>query len=81
MKHEREWYTCDRCGKEIAAESIAIINFFEYGTFPYEIPSFGLDDERGNIAIHTFEHANKKYELCSECNEDFERFMRNENTN
>lgn len=77
LKHQKEWHTCDRCGKEIATETMGIINFSEYGTFPNEIPSFGLDDERGNITICAFEHANKKYELCSECEKDFERFMRN----
>lgn len=78
MKHEREWHTCDRCGKEIATETMGIIIFSEYGTSLNEIPAFGLGDEKGNIAIHTFEHVNKKYELCSECEKDFERFMRNE---
>ena len=81
MKHEREWHTCDRCGKEITTETMGIINFFEYGTFPYEIPSFGLDDERGNIAIRTFEHNSYVLFTCSKCEKNFERFMKNENTN
>ena len=67
--------------EKIAAESMVIINFSEYGTFPNEIPSFGLDDERGNIIVCAFEHVNKKYELCSKCGKNFERFMKNENTN
>lgn len=59
MKHQKEWRTCDRCGKEITTETMGIINFSEYGTSPNEIPSFGLDDERGNIIICAFEHVNK----------------------
>lgn len=81
MKHEREWHTCDRCEKEITTETMGIINFSKYGTSPNEILSFGLDDERGNIVICASEHVNKKYELCSKCEKNFERFMKNENTN
>lgn len=67
MKHQKEWYTCDRCGAEIDFFERSIISRKVYrigGLF------FGKDiDEYKSI---------DGFELCPKCRKDFERFMRNE---
>jgi RNA polymerase-binding transcription factor DksA len=54
MKHEKEWHTCDRCGKEIKVGLLCMNSITRSGIL------------------------NVTYDLCNECMEDFERFMRNE---
>ena len=53
MKHQKEWHTCDRCGKEIVGQ-----------LWMNTITSSGI--------------LNMTYDLCNECMEEFEEFMRNE---
>ena len=55
MKHEKEWYTFDRCGKEIKVGLLCMNSITRSGIL------------------------NMTYDLCHECMEDFERFMKNEN--
>lgn len=55
MKHQKEWFTCDRCGKEIKVWLLCTKSITRKGIL-------------NNIT----------YDLCNECMEDFERFMRNE---
>lgn len=54
MEHERKWYTCDRCGKEIKVGLLATNSITRNGIL------------------------NITYDLCNECMEEFEEFMRNE---
>lgn len=54
MKHERQWLTCDRCGKEIEVGILCTNSITRNGTL------------------------NITYDLCNECMEEFERFMKNE---
>lgn len=54
MEHERKWYTCDRCGKEIKVRLLATNSITRNGIL------------------------NITYDLCNECMEEFEEFMRNE---
>lgn len=53
MKHNKEWCTCDRCGKEIKKGILC-----------------GNSITRNGVL-------NVTYDLCHECMEDFEEFMRN----
>lgn len=52
MKHERQWLTCDRCGKEIGVGILCTNSITRNGIL------------------------NITYDLCNECMEDFEEFMR-----
>lgn len=54
MKHQKEWHTCDRCGKEIKVGLLATNSITRNGIL------------------------NITYDLCNECMEEFEEFMRNE---
>lgn len=54
MKHQKEWHTCDRCGKEIKVWLLATNSITRNGIL------------------------NITYDLCNECMEEFEEFMRNE---
>lgn len=65
MKHEKEWHTCDRCGKEIETEKTKILfkRPFEIGE-RYVCPCGKVKEEH--------------IDLCQECVNDFKRFMKNE---
>lgn len=79
MKHQKEWHTCDRCGKEIVHydECYAHINteqiepLFKDKIYTAEY-----------LAKQTFPMVvwkiKSKYDLCPKCRKEFERFMRNE---
>lgn len=54
MEYERQWRTCDRCGKEIKVGLLATNSITRNGIL------------------------NITYDLCNECMEEFEEFMRNE---
>lgn len=54
MKHQKEWHTCDRCGKEIKVGILRKNSITRSGII------------------------NMTYDLCRQCMEDFERFMRND---
>ena len=54
MKHQKEWHTCDRCGKEIKVGLLCMNSITRNGVL------------------------NTTYDLCNECMEDFEEFMRND---
>lgn len=65
MKHERKWYTCDRCGMEI--------NKNERSMFLKKVYRIsGL-----LVKKYAYEKVND-FDLCPKCRKDFERYMRNE---
>lgn len=79
MKHEREWHTCDRCGKEI----------IRYNEFYAHIKTKEINPLNENniytakdLAQQTFPmriwEKKCEYDLCPKCRKDFERYMRNE---
>lgn len=79
MKHEKEWYTCDRCGKEIIPKSWNEVKFKPIGMCGDMVPYFEDNDmclEIRNARRYGFHE--RTYELCPKCRKDFERFMRNE---
>lgn len=90
MKHEKKWYTCDRCGEEIKM----IPDFFNY-LIPVKMPAhFRMKyfDKIGYIAnerllknnmlsatiVMSHERKTKEYDLCPKCRKKFEEWMKNE---
>lgn len=79
MKHEKEWHTCDRCGKEIKIKPRNEIKFTWITRYSSLEPTFEDGDIGAEVEnIHTFRLHSHKYDLCFKCRRDFERFMRNE---
>lgn len=79
MKHEKEWYTCDRCGKEIKIpkDTNGLLSSFEVFTSPLF------------LAFPPLKHRNQKYlnkefrvDLCYSCHKKLDsmirEFLRNE---
>lgn len=94
MKHEKEWYTCDRCGCEIGKipTGAGFIRGF-WSTFckPVELHTITADKsgyvtnkrliEQDIVGIDIVEHYNEKHRdihLCGKCRKALERFLRNE---
>lgn len=75
MKREKEWYTYDRCGKEISKTSRC--------TFAKRM--YRIDGRLSNELKHFSNEFIYKtvlgIDLCPKCRKDFERFMSNENIN
>lgn len=90
MKHEKEWYTCDRCGKEIKNICGLVTHKMKISKNEYEIIQ---KEESGYITETEFEspgvlsveivkfYSNKSesIQLCRKCRKAFERFMKGEN--
>lgn len=81
MKHQKEWYTCDRCGKEIKLTLVRRGT----GTIREEKQKcYALEAEENamNKILEEFEvvliTSKTELDLCPKCRKDFERFMRNE---
>ena len=74
MKHEKEWYTCDRCGVEIEYNYSAVVNI-EVEKQSYCIGTCGI------FYTKETKRESDSFDLCPKCRKDFERFMRNENAN
>jgi len=73
MKHQKEWHTCDRCGKEV--------RFKQVGCCGDIVPTFEDNDMCLEIKnVRRYEFLERTYDLCPECRKDFERFMRNEHS-
>ena len=65
MKHGKEWYTCDRCGEEIASGNRSLLS-------KKVCRIHGLHAKHGKADGVT------NIDLCPKCRKDFERFMKNE---
>lgn len=94
MKHEKEWYTCDRCGCEINKISTGaefIRGFWSAFCKPAELHTITADKsgyvtnkrfiEQVIIGMDIVEYYNEKHRtihLCGKCRKEFERFLRNE---
>ena len=92
MRHNEEWYTCDRCERRIdeVPERAKCFQIFR------PAQKFDLTVETVDVNGYVSEHhlvssqvlsakiveyynsKTKTLHLCSECRKDFERFMRNE---
>lgn len=81
MKHQKEWYTCDRCGNEIKYTLIRRgklrLNMENQNGYVAENVNAIVDElcERFGIVLYT---TNKNIDLRPKCRKDFERFMRND---
>nr|DAT53787.1 MAG TPA: cysteine-rich protein [Bacteriophage sp.] len=71
MKHEKEWYTCDRCGEEIEYNYSAVVNI-EVEKQSYCLGPCGI------FYTKETKRESDSFDLCPKCRKDFERFMRNE---
>ncbi len=79
MKHEKEWHTCDRCGKEIIHynERYAQINTEEIEPL-HEKSIYTAEDLAKQAFSMSIWKRNCKYDLCPKCRREFRRFMKNE---
>lgn len=78
MKHQKEWHTCDRCGKEIIPKSWKEVRFKQVRCYGDIVPTFEDNDMCLEIKnVRRYEFLERTYELCPKCRKDFERFMRN----
>ncbi len=79
MKHQKEWRTCDRCGKEIIRydEKCAYIKTREVKPF-YEKSICTAEDLAREVFPMAIWRDNIQYDLCPKCRKEFKRFMSNE---
>lgn len=91
MKHEKEWYTCDRCGEEIKSlprDSIwmkikrkVTLTAEEYRMITAESKGYigdakYLAPDILSVEILTYyETNNKSIHLCGKCRKEFEGFI------
>lgn len=94
MKHEKEWYSCDRCGKNIEEipSNAGWKHFIRRGICKttkletltanrngYISDAKLISPEVASIEIvESYLTQNQTIHLCGKCRKDFERFMRNE---
>lgn len=94
MKHEKEWYSCDRCGKNIeeipsSAEwkhfiRRGICKTTELKTLTVNRNGYIPDAKLISPEITSMEIVEsyltqeQTIHLCGKCRKDFERFMKNE---
>ena len=91
MKHQKEWHTCDRCGKEIDKLSSQKHILHRKITSPTELKMM-CDEKYGYVGdtylitedvvsvtiVETHDVKTKHFDLCPKCRKDFEEFMRND---
>lgn len=90
MKHEKEWYTCDRCGQEIKENMyawklprkniLANINVISNEPFSEVDVLKTYEPERIDsvVLVVGYRREEKVIHLCGKCQKEFKRFMRNE---
>lgn len=78
MKHQKEWCTCDRCGKEIIRydEKYAYIKTREVKPL-YEKSICTAEDLAREVFPMAIWRDNIQYDLCPKCRKEFKRFMKN----
>lgn len=79
MKHEKEWHTCDRCGKEIIKydKNRVHIKTQEIDSLNEDKIYTAKDLAKQTLPMLVWEEE-YEYELCPKCRKEFKRFMRNE---
>ena len=70
MKHQKEWHTCDRCGKEIIRYNEKYGYLGDTHLITEDVVSVTI------VECHDVE--TRRFDLCPKCRKDFERFMKNE---
>lgn len=88
MKHEKEWYTCDRCGEIIKVPPNGCITHKipmsakEYEVITHDESGYIAGAEFNNIGtltveiIQYYDTKNKSIHLCRKCQKAFERFIK-----
>ena len=78
MKHQKEWHTCDRCGKEIVRydEKCAYIKTREVKPL-YEKSICTAEDLAKEAFPMAIWRDDTQYDLCPKCRKEFKRFMKN----
>lgn len=79
MKHERQWCTCDRCGKEIIRcnKEYAYIKTEEIKPLQEE-REYIAEDLAEEVLPMVIWRKNIQYDLCPKCRKEFKRFMKND---
>ena len=91
MKHQKEWCTCDRCGKEIDKLPSQKHILHRKITSPTELKMM-CDEKYGYVGdtylitedvvsvtiVETHDVKTKHFDLCPKCRKDFEEFRRND---
>lgn len=81
MKHQKEWHTCDRCGKEIKLTLVrrgaGTIREEKQKCYDYETKENAMNKMLEEFEVVLFT-SKTELDLCPKCRKDFERFMRNE---
>lgn len=79
MKHQKEWRTCDRCGKEMTFynEKYAYVKTEELEPL-YDKAIYTAEDLAKQTLPMAIWRDDMQYDLCPKCRRDFKRFMRNE---
>ena len=79
MKHQKEWHTCDRCGKEMTFynEKYAHVKTEELEPL-YDKAIYTAEDLAKQTLPMAIWRDDMQYDLCPKCRRDFKRFMRNE---
>ena len=79
MKHQKEWRTCDRCGKEMTFYNEKYAHFKTEELEPFRKKDIYTAED---LAKQTLPMAiwrdDMQYDLCPKCRKEFKRFMRNE---
>jgi hypothetical protein len=78
MKHQKEWHTCDRCGKEIIRynEKYAYIKTREIKPL-YEKSICAAEVLAKEVFPMAIWRDDTQYDLCPKYRRDFKRFMKN----
>lgn len=81
MKHQKEWHTCDRCGKEIKLTLIrrgtGTIREEKQKCYDCETKENAMNKMLEEFEVVLFT-SKTELDLCPKCRKDFKRFMRNE---
>ena len=79
MKHQKEWRTCDRCGKEMTFynEKYAHVKTEELEPL-YDKAIYTAEDLAKQTLPMAIWRDDMQYDLCPKCRKEFKRFMKNE---
>lgn len=91
MRHEKEWYTCDRCESEIKMMperrtflTRKVITSAEFNMRFANVTGYVADTElvspsRTGVKIKEIHDVGyKEFHLCPKCRKEFEEWMKNE---
>lgn len=78
MKRQKEWYTCDRCGKEMTFYNEKYAHFKTEELKPFhEKITYTAEDLAKEVLPMVIWRDNTQYDLCPKCRKEFKRFMKN----